>query len=130
MCVTGSGHQFNLTTHALPQKEKQSLMAQREAASLSEIFTNQKKQCLKQINWTQRKSAVLHVLVCCRFKLMDNVHHGSMQDLVRFLLWSLCLETDSIKELLSLHFGSQFKAKYAIIYQTAAYSNGNNLLWN
>lgn len=45
MCVTGSGHQFNLTTHALSQKQKQSLIQKKGCCCWEESsLSNQRKQ--------------------------------------------------------------------------------------
>ncbi len=49
MCVTGSSNQFNLTTHALSEKQKQSLIEQRDGAvGKRSSLSNQRQQ--QQIN--------------------------------------------------------------------------------
>lgn len=64
ICVTGSGHQFKLTTHALSQKQKHSLIKQKGAGERSSL-SNQKITLDWQVEQVQiqRKISILKTLL-------------------------------------------------------------------
>lgn len=64
ICVTGSGHQFKLTTHALSQKQKHSLIKQKGAGERSSL-SNQKITLYWQVEQVQiqRKISILKTLL-------------------------------------------------------------------